>query len=235
MNDGVICLEGIACHYGRGPRVLDGVDLSVGRGERVALCGANGSGKTTLLHVAVGLIRPDAGAIRLFGRACVREDDFRAARLKAGLLFENPDDMLFSTTVEEDMAFGPFNLGWSRERVGVAVCAALERVGLTGYDRRLTTDLSRGEKQLVALASLLAMEPEVLILDEPTGGRDDAALERVARILTEPGLTILLVSHDRGFMDRVTTRRVWLQAGRVHSAPPRRGAVGEGGARRGGD
>jgi cobalt/nickel transport system ATP-binding protein len=215
MSDGVIDLEGVTCRYGGGPPVLDGACLSVRRGERVALCGANGSGKTTLLHVAMGLIRAESGEVRLFGQPCRREADFRPARLKAGLLFENPDDMLFSTTVEEDVAFGPFNLGWSRERVGAAVRRALERVGLSGYDRRLTTDLSRGEKQLTALASLLSMEPEALILDEPTGGLDEAALERVVEICADPDRTVLMVSHDHAFLDRVATRRVWLQGGRI--------------------
>ena len=150
----------------------------------MALLGPNGCGKTTLLHLIVGLLRPSAGQIEAFGRQRMAEADFHEVRRRVGLLFQDADDQLFCPTVAEDVAFGPLNLGKSRDEVRRIVAGTLDSLGLAGYEHRVTYRLSGGEKRLVALATVLAMQPEVLLLDEPSGGLDDAshgAADRRAR------------------------------------------------------
>ena len=150
-----------------------------------------------------------------FGKERRSESDFREVRARAGLLFQDPEDQLFSPTVAEDVAFGPLNLGWSREKVRRAVRTTLAELDLEGYEERITYKLSGGEKRLVSLACVLAMEPEVLLLDEPVAGLDDEMRERLVRILVELHYPMLVVSHDRGFLDRTTERAVRLHNGTI--------------------
>jgi cobalt/nickel transport system ATP-binding protein len=203
------------CVERAGRRVLDRVSLRLDAGERLALIGANGAGKTTLLRTLVGLERPVSGRIVAFGAARSAEKDFREVRALAGYLFQDPDDQLFSPTVIEDVAFGPLNLGLApREAVGRAE-ATLARLGLAGLARRVTHRLSGGEKRLVALAWVLAMEPRVLLLDEPTNALDETHLARLSEILGGLDVAMVIVSHDRHFLEHHATRAVLLKDGRT--------------------
>ncbi len=159
--------------------VLAGASLRIEAGERVALIGPNGAGKSTLLHLLVGLIQPSAGGVWAFGRERSRESDFHEVRARAGLLFQDSEDQLFCPTVLEDLAFGPLNLGRSRQQAREDALRVLDRLGLGGYEARVPHRLSAGEKRLVALGTVLAMDPEVLLLDEPTNGLDAATAERL--------------------------------------------------------
>jgi cobalt/nickel transport system ATP-binding protein len=214
MSDPLVKLDRVTFRYGE-RTVLDQCDLALAAGERVGLVGANGSGKTTLLGLIVGLRRPAQGRVIVFGKPREREADFRPIRGRVGLLFQDSDDQLFCPTVAEDVAFGPFNLGKSRHEVEQIVARTLGELGLEDYAHRVTYKLSGGEKRLVALATVLAMEPEVLLLDEPTAGLDETAAERVAGILAGLPQAMLIVSHDRPFLARIADRRLCLRRGRL--------------------
>jgi cobalt/nickel transport system ATP-binding protein len=197
--------------------VLAACDFCLRPGQRLALVGANGSGKTTLLHLMVGLVRPTAGRIEAFGRERRSESDFFEVRCRAGLLFQESDDQLFSPTVAEDVAFGPLNLGKPRAEVRQLVAESLALVGLEGYEHRITYKLSSGEKRRVALATVLAMKPDVLLLDEPANGLDEATTERLVELLTRLPQAMVLVSHHREFWQRIATSALRLEAGRLVS------------------
>jgi len=205
----------LAFHYTPERPLLVDCDFELSAGQRVALLGPNGCGKSTLLHLAVGLLRPQGGSIEAFGRTCRRDEDFHEVRRRAGLLFQDSDDQLFCPTVAEDVAFGPLNLRKSRGEVRRIVAETLASVGLEGYGDRITYRLSGGEKRLVALATVLAMQPEVLLLDEPTGGLDEAATERIIRLLVRLPQAMMLVAHDRDFLKEVADSAIRLHAGRV--------------------
>ena len=215
MSDALVRLDDVSFSYGPGRPVLARCSLCLQPGQRVGLIGPNGSGKTTLLAVIMGLLRPDAGRVEAFGRLRGREADFHEVRRRIGLLFQDADDQLFCPTVAEDVAFGPLNLGKHRDEVHRIVAHTLQSLGLTGYEDRITYKLSGGEKRLVALATVLAMEPEVLLLDEPTSGLDERATGRVSEILLNLPQAMLIVSHDRSLLGRLTTKLLRLEAGRV--------------------
>ena len=213
----LLVLEGIVVRRGES-RVLDGIDLTLGRGERLALVGANGAGKTTLLRTLVGLERPCAGRLVAFGRDCAGEAAFRAVRRRVGLLFQDPDDQLFCPTVIEDVAFGPLNLGQPRKMAFATASATLQKLGLDHLAERIMHRLSGGERRLVALAGLLAMAPDVLLLDEPTNALDDANRARMLDLLAGLDAGMVIVSHDRPALERLATRAVALQGGRLSPA-----------------
>lgn len=217
MNDGLVKLDQVTFRYGE-RTVLDACDLELHAGERLGMSGANGSGKTTLLSLIVGLQHPEQGRIVVLGKERRNEADFREIRGPVGMLFQDSDDQLFCPTVAEDVAFGPFNLGKPRAEVEQIVTRTLTQLGMEAYADRVTYKLSGGEKRLVAIATVLAMEPEVLLLDEPTAGLDEVATERVAEVLLALPQAMLLVSHDREFLHRIATRTARLQAGRLISA-----------------
>jgi len=198
--------------------VLCECDFALQAGQRVGLVGANGSGKTTLLHLIVGLLRPSAGEVVVFGRPRCREADFLEVRGRVGLLFQDADDQLFCPTVAEDVAFGPLNLGKPRPVVRQIVARTLAGLGLEGYEQRITYRLSGGEKRLVALAAVLAMEPEVLLLDEPASGLDERSTERLMGLLSELGQAMVIVSHDHGLLERTTDQRMRLEGGKLAPA-----------------
>jgi len=211
----MIGLDGIRFAYEPGRPVLDDVSFRLGAGERVALVGGNGAGKTTLLHIMVGLLKPQAGTVTAFGRERRKEADFAEVRARAGLLFQDPDDQLFCPTVGEDVAFGPLNLGRSRAEARQLVAEALTRVGLAGFEDRVTHRLSGGEKRLVTLAAILAMQPDALLLDEPSNALDEAARARLIHILAGLPLAMVIISHDHGLVDALATRRVRLESRRL--------------------
>lgn len=214
----LLALERLRVERADGRVVLDGVDLAVEPGERIAITGANGAGKTTLLRTIVGLQRPVAGTIWAFGRPRARPRDFHEVRLRAGLLFQNSDDQLFSPTVREDVAFGPRNQGLSADEANVRADEVLATLGLDGFGGRVTHRLSGGEQRLVALATVLAMRPEVLLLDEPTAGLDEDAERRLVEILDGLPQAQLVVSHERGLIERLRLAELRLADGRLHPA-----------------
>jgi cobalt/nickel transport system ATP-binding protein len=216
MNAGpLVELVDVDFAYDGAPPILRECSLTLRPHERVALTGPTGSGKTTLLHLIVGLLKPAAGRIEVLGKPRAREADFYEVRERVGLLFQAADDQLFCPTVAEDVAFGPLNLGKPREEVRRIVERTLHSLGLAGYQGRITYRLSGGEKRLVALATVLAMQPDVLLLDEPTSGLDPQAEDRLVEVLAGLDQAMLVVSHDREFLARVTDSRLELHDGRV--------------------
>lgn len=210
-------LAGVTVTRGGRP-VLRGLDLDLHAGERLALVGANGAGKTTLLRTLIGLEKAEAGDIIAFGRSCRRESDFRPVRARAGFLFQDADDQLFCPTVLDDVAFGPLNLGLSLEDATARAQAVLAQLHLSALAARVTHRLSGGEKRLVALAGVLAMSPDVLLLDEPTNALDDVHYRRLLDILANLPQAMIIVSHDRWFLNRLSSRVVALQDGRLRPA-----------------
>ncbi|MBI1208947.1 MAG: ATP-binding cassette domain-containing protein [Azospirillum sp.] len=215
MTPPLFHLAGIRFGYDPSHPVLRGAEFSLAPGERVALTGRNGCGKTTLLHLMLGLLRPQAGSVEAFGAPRRTEAAFRAVRARAGLLFQDSDDQLFCPTVAEDVAFGPLNLGKSRSEAADIVTDTLTMLGLAGFERRITYQLSGGEKRLVALATVLAMAPEALLLDEPCNGLDAGTEDRLITILAGLPQAMVLISHDAAFLDRLAHRRVELRDGRL--------------------
>lgn len=220
MSEALVRLCGISFAYGPERPVLDGLDFELRAGQRIALVGPNGSGKSTLLAIIVGLLRPSAGSVEVLGKRRCREADFHEVRRHVGLLFQDVDDQLFCPTVAEDVAFGPLNLGIPRSHVRQIVTQTLESLGLAGYERRITYKLSGGEKRLVALATVLAMQPEVLLLDEPTAGLDERSARRVEEVLMGLPQAMVLVSHHREFLERLATHWLRLEQGRLHPYEP---------------
>ncbi|SFC71160.1 energy-coupling factor ABC transporter ATP-binding protein [Tropicimonas isoalkanivorans] len=204
---------------GRAP-VLTGADMTLEAGERVCITGHNGAGKSTLLRIMVGLLRPEAGSVTAFGQPRRAEADFHEVRRRAGLVFQDPDDQLFCPTVAEDIAFGPLNLGASREEALGIVERVLKQLDLMHLRDRITHKLSGGEKRLVTLATVLAMEPDVLLLDEPTNGLDEANEARLVEVLLGLPQAMVVVSHDPHFRRRVGTRSLRLHEGRLTDAEP---------------
>jgi len=211
----VIVLKNISFSYPNGLRVFEDLNFRLRKGDRIGIVGPNGSGKTTLLHLVVGLIKPNAGEIVVFGKPRKEEKDFREVRKRVGLLFQDPEDQLFCPTVAEDVAFGPLNLRIPKEEVHRIVRRTLEEVGLAGFEDRVTYNLSGGEKKLVSLATLFAMNPEVLLLDEPTAGLDEEATEKIEGILREKVETYIIVSHLRDVLEETTDRIFKMEEGRL--------------------
>jgi cobalt/nickel transport system ATP-binding protein len=204
MTEALINIRDVEFSYSPDRPVLGGCSFRLESGQRVALTGANGSGKTTLMHLIVGLVRPSAGRIEIFGKERREEADFYEVRRRVGLLFQDSDDQLFCPTVAEDVAFGLLNLGFNRDQTRHIVSQILADLGLSGYENRITYQLSSGEKRLAALATVLAMQPDVLLLDEPTNSLDDQAVQRLLEILLRLPQAMILVSHDREFREKLT-------------------------------
>lgn len=211
---------GLRFAYPHRPVVLDGADLTLGAGERLAITGANGAGKSTLLQILVGLLHPQAGRVIAFGSERRTESDFLEVRRRAGYVFQDPDDQVFCPTVVEDVAFGPLNLGQRRAQALETVARVLAVVGLAGFEHRVTHTLSGGEKRLVSLASVLAMDPEVLLLDEPTNALDEEATARMVEVLMGLPQAMIVVSHDPHFRRKVVTRTLRLKDGRLEVPEP---------------
>ena len=217
MSTPLFQLEGVAFGYPGNP-VLESVSFALHPGERVALVGSNGAGKSTLLHLMVGLYRPQSGNIIAFERPRRDEQDFHEVRLRAGLLFQDPDDQLFCPSVLEDVAFGPLNQGCPQEEALEIADTTLALLGLDGLGHRITHKLSGGEKRLVSLAAVLAMRPEVLLLDEPTNGLDETAERRFVEYLETLPQAMLFTSHDRRFVERLARRALLLRDCHLHEA-----------------
>ena len=186
--------------YNSDYQALKGVSLKIKRGDMVALLGKNGAGKSTLFLNLNGIYRPDEGQVIIDGEELKYDKkSLLKFRQKVGIVFQNPDDQIFAPTVEEDVAFGPLNLGLSTEEVQDRVEDALARVGMTGYEKTAPHHLSGGQKKRVAIAGILAMKPELMVLDEPTAGLDPQGVIDLSILLKElnaEGITILISTHE---------------------------------------
>ena len=210
-------VEGLSFAYPDGTPALRDVSLRVGRGERVALLGPNGAGKTTLVLHLNGILSGGPGVVRVAGLP-VRggsRDTLREVRRRVGIVFQDPDDQLFLPTVGEDVAFGPANLGLTGDALEACVRRALEQVGMADAADRPPHHLSFGQRRRVAVATVLAMEPEVLVLDEPSSNLDPAARRELAEILLALDVTVLMVTHDLPYALQLCPRSVVLSKGRV--------------------
>ena len=201
--------------YSNGKKVFEGLNFSLSGKEKVGLTGPNGAGKTTLFHVIMGLLKPDSGTVEISGKVRKEEKDFTEVRREIGLLFQDSDDQLFCPTVEEDIAFGPLNIGKSHEEAHEIVHETCEKLGLIGYEKRITHRLSGGEKRLVALATVVAMHPACYLLDEPVAGLDEATTERFLNYLREHADTYMIIAHDRAFLESATDKIYELRDGHI--------------------
>ena len=216
----LIEMEGVRHAYHDGLEALRGIDLRIEAGERVALVGPNGAGKSTLLLALAGLL-PAQGTIRV-GGVTLGRSTLREIRRKIGLVFQDPHDQLFMPTVEEDVAFGPSQLGLPREEVDRRVREALASVGLEGLGGRAPHHLSGGERRAAALATVLPLEPEALALDEPTGELDPRSRRRVIGLLRGLARTCLVATHDLEMALELCGRAVLIDGGRIAAdGPPR--------------
>lgn len=214
-GDLLIEIKGLSFAYpGREP-VLSGLDFELAPGARIGLMGENGTGKTTLLHLVMGLLTPESGVIRLFGEKAETEKDFARARQKIGFLFQNADDQLFSPTVLEDVAFGPLNQGLPASEAKRIAVETLRDLGLDGFENRVTHRLSGGEKKLAALATVMAMRPRLLLLDEPTTGLDEKTKIKIADILKRLDVSFVIVSHEWDFIAETTTEIYGMTDGKI--------------------
>ena len=219
----MILCEGLVFAYADGTRALDGLDLSIAAGERVAITGPNGSGKSTLARHLNGLRRPDAGRVLLDGAPTAGRSVADLARI-VGLTFQDPDRQLFGRTCRDEVAFGARNLGARGQALDAAVAEALRTVGLGDRAGANPYDLGPSKRRLLAIASVLAMGTPVVVLDEPTMGLDTQEIARVASIvagLAKAGRTVVAISHDARFVAGSFERVVRLAAGRAAEVSPR--------------
>jgi len=214
-NNALINLKHIHFSYPGGRDVFQGLCFRLMDGERIGLIGPNGSGKTTLFHIIMGLLRPSSGSVEIFGKQIKEEREFQGIRQRIGLLFQDPDDQLFSPTVLEDVAFGPLNQGKSAKEAIAIARETLAELGLEGFEDRITYKLSGGEKRLVSLAAVLAMEPEILLLDEPTTGLDMETTVRLIEILNNLELSYVFISHNMDFITQTTTKVYGMIGGQI--------------------
>jgi cobalt transport protein ATP-binding subunit len=217
----VIEVKDLHFAYHDGREVLRGIDLTVRQGEKVALVGPNGAGKSTLMLHLNGILGPKDGSgdIQVKGRALSKES-LGVIRAQVGLVFQDPDDQLFSPTVFEDVAFGPLHMGLPEGEVRCQVTRALEQVGMDGYVERVSHHLSIGEKKRVAIATVLSMRPEILVLDEPTAGLDPRARRSLIGLLRDMTQTILVSTHDMRLVAELFPRMVIMDEGSIVADAP---------------
>lgn len=214
MSHHYVQFENVSYEYPDGNEALHEVNFRITHGERVALLGLNGSGKSTLLLHTNGLLLPTSGRV-VVGDVPVTKKTAPDVRRRVGLVFQNPDDMLFMPTIADDVAFGPRNMKLPDEEVERRVEASLRAVGLSDKRDRASFQLSGGERRAAAIASVLSMEPDILLLDEPSANLDSEAEERLIEILDNFHHTILLATHDLPLAERICRRAITLERGRV--------------------
>ena len=220
---GSLEVRGLAYAYPDGHQALYGVDVSISPGERVALLGPNGAGKTTLVLHLNGILHGGRGSVTVGGLAVNRDKRvLHEVRRRVGIVFQDPDDQLFMPTVREDVAFGPANMGLRGEDLNRRVEAALEQVGMLDHADRPPHHLSFGQRRRVAVATVLAMDPEILVLDEPSSNLDPAARRELSEILRALRITILMVTHDLPYALEICERAIILSDGVIAADGPTR-------------
>ena len=210
-------VERLAFAYADGHQALFGVDFKIMRGERVALLGPNGAGKTTLVMHLNGILTAGHGSVKV-NEVLVdpeNKESLKQIRTKVGIVFQDPDDQLFMPTVREDVAFGPRNMGVSGEELDRAVDQALEKVGMLEFADRPPHHLSFGQRRRVALATVLVMNPEILVLDEPSSNLDPTSRRELADILRDLEITLLMVTHDLPYAYELCDRSLILSKGQI--------------------
>ena len=206
-------------HVYRGKiKALDGIDFKAKPGERIAIIGANGAGKSTLFKHFNGILKPTGGEVLIKGEP-ISNKNILDVRRTVGVVFQDPDDQIFAPTVKQDVAFGPMNLGLQPEEIEKRVRESLETVRLTGFEERAPHHLSTGEKKKVAMAGILAMQPEVLVLDEPTAGLDPGGAVRLIRLINEMnrylGITIITATHEVDIVPLLADRVCIMSRGKI--------------------
>jgi cobalt/nickel transport system ATP-binding protein len=209
-----LLVDDLAFAYPDGHQALFGVDLRLERGERVALLGPNGAGKTTLVLHLNGILRGGRGRVEVAGLP-VEKGHLTEIRRRVGIVFQDPDDQLFMPTVGEDVAFGPRNLGLPEHEVAARVAEALDQVGMADFAERPPHHLSFGQRRRVAVATVLSMHPEILVLDEPSSNLDPAGRRELAEVLESLPVTMLMVTHDLPYALQLCQRSVVLDRGTV--------------------
>jgi len=212
-GEAALAVEDLSFQYPDGRQALHTLSLTVRTGEKVALVGPNGAGKSTLLLHLNGLLQGN-GRIRI-GPLTLAKDTLPAIRARVGLVFQNPDDQLFSPTVREDVAFGPLHMGLSAAEIETAVTRALAQVSMSGYADRISYHLSVGEKKRIAVATVLAMQPDLLVLDEPSAGLDPRARRSLITLLHALPQTMIVATHDLLMVRDLLPRMVIMDEGRI--------------------
>ena len=226
MSTPVLHVRGLAFAYPDGHQALYGVDLHIHRGERVALLGPNGAGKTTLVLHLNGILEAGAGSVAVSGLPVVPGNHLEIRR-RVGIVFQDPDDQLFMPTVRDDVAFGPANLGLRGDELAARVEAALTAVDMVEYADRPPHHLSYGQRRRVAIATVLAMEPEILVLDEPSSNLDPTSRRELGELVSSLDVTVLMVTHDLPFALQLCERSVVLSEGVVAADGPTRELLGD--------
>ncbi len=222
MSTPVLEVSGLAFAYPDGHQALFGVNLHVHRGERVALLGPNGAGKTTLVMHLNGILHGGVGEVKINGVTInpANKAELFGIRRQVGIVFQDPDDQLFMPTVAEDVAFGPFNAGLRGAELDAVVAQALADVEMSEFADRAPHHLSFGQRRRVALATVLAMKPEILVLDEPSSNLDPLSRRELASILKKLDITVLMVTHDLPFALEICERSVILAGGVITTDAP---------------
>ena len=208
----VIRIEGLSFGYPDGKPALKDINLSIKRGEIVALIGPNGAGKSTLMLHLNGILRSNIGTIKVLGKE-VNDSNLKWIRSKLGLVFQNPDDQLFMPTVFDDVAFGPINMSYPENQVRQSVTRALSSVGMNGYEKRSPHHMSIGEKKRISIATVMSMNPEILVIDEPTSNLDPSSKWSLIDLLKSLPMTELIATHDLELVQALCPRTVILDKG----------------------
>ncbi len=218
MTSTLLSLQDITFYYPENSwPVLKDTSFCFDSNQRIGLIGPNGQGKTTFFYICIGLLQPQKGVLSFKGSAVKNSRNLYKLRQSIGFLFQNPDDQLFCPTVLEDIAFGPLNLGYSSKEAQTIALQTLELVGLKGFENRVTHKLSGGEKKLLSLATILAMQPEALLLDEPTTGLDPNTRKHIVNILNKLDYGLIIVSHDWDFLNQTTNELYTLENAKIVS------------------
>ncbi len=226
MSHHLVAFEDVTFAYPDGTAALRGVSFRIHHGESVGLVGANGAGKSTLLLHLPGILLPSSGHVRV-GDWPVTAKTLPQVRRSLGMVFQDPDDQLFMPTVGDDVAFGPLNLGLPSDEVEARVAGALERVGATHLRQRPPYKLSGGEKRAAAIASVLSMSPDILVMDEPSANLDPASRRRLIALLRSFEHTKIVATHDLDLVQDVCTRTIVLRDGRVAADGPTAEVLGD--------
>jgi cobalt/nickel transport system ATP-binding protein len=214
----LIQIHQLSFSFPDGKNALQNIDLSVNSGEKISIVGANGAGKSTLLLHLNGIFQGN-GLVKVDGLECKKEN-LGKIRSLVGIVFQNPDDQLFSVTVYDDVAFGPRYQGLSKEEIDSRVKKALADVQMEGYADRNPYHLSGGEKKRIAIATVLSMQPEILVFDEPTAGLDPRARRELIELLGTLPQTMLVATHDLGMVEKITERMIIMNNGKIVADGP---------------